>query len=58
MVDICGSAAQLPALMNALLVELPDSPEFEEAIDNLAEELRHIHYHIVNTKLFSYVASG
>ena len=33
----------------------PESPGFEDLLDDIAEEYRHINYHIANTRLFSYV---
>lgn len=33
----------------------PESPEFEDLLDDIAEEYRHINYHIANTRLFGYV---
>ena len=36
----------------------PEGEEFEDVLDEIAEEYRHIHYHIVNTRLFNYVVPG
>lgn len=56
LVDIRRSAETLTiSLLPRLLVQQPESVEFEDTLDDIAEELRHIYYHIVNTKLFAYV---
>lgn len=36
----------------------PDSTEFGEVLDDIAEEFRVIHYQIANTRLFNYVVPG
>jgi hypothetical protein len=36
----------------------PEGSEFEDALDDVAEEYRHIYYHIANTRLFNYVVEG
>jgi hypothetical protein len=36
----------------------PDSQDFEDLLDDIAEEYRHIHYHIANTRLFNYVVDA
>jgi hypothetical protein len=33
----------------------PEGRAFEDVLDDIAEEYRHINYHIANTRLFSYV---
>ena len=33
----------------------PESPEFEDVLYDIAEEYRHIYYHITNSRLFNYV---
>lgn len=59
LIDIRRSAEVLGELLPKLLTEEPESEEFEGLLDDIGEELRHIHYHIVNTKLFDHVvASG
>jgi hypothetical protein len=49
-------------LSNELLPKLrslsPESSEFEDVLDDIAEEYRHVHYHIANTRLFNYVVEG
>lgn len=45
-------------LLPKLLATPPGAPEFDDLLDDIAEELRHIHYHIMNTKLFGYVVSA
>lgn len=55
LVDIRRSAELLSSLLPTLLTQPPESEEFDDTLDDIAEELRHIHYHIANTKLFSYV---
>jgi hypothetical protein len=56
LIDIRRSAELLTAeLLPNLSTQSPESPEFEETLDDIAEELRHIHYHITNTRLFDYV---
>lgn len=46
-------------LFNELLPHLatidPASPQFDDALDRVAEEYRHIYYHIASTRLFNYV---
>jgi hypothetical protein len=56
LVDIRRSAELLDSeLLPRLQRQEPESAEFDDTLDDIAEELRHIHYHIVNTKLFDYV---
>ncbi|MCY7412777.1 MAG: hypothetical protein LH471_07040 [Salinibacterium sp.] len=56
LVDIHRSAELLSSeLLPRLQSQEPESAEFDDTLDDIAEELRHIHYHIVNTKLFDYV---
>lgn len=46
-------------LFNELLPRLkslaPESSDFEDTLDDIAEEYRHMNHHIANTRLFSYV---
>lgn len=59
LLDIRESAARLSNdLLPRLQLLSPESPEFEDVLDDIAEEYRHIHYHITHTALFSYVASA
>jgi hypothetical protein len=50
------------ALFNQLVPKLnavsPESPDFDDVLNDIAEEYRHIYYHIVNTRLFNYVVEG
>lgn len=55
LVDIRRSAEVLAELLPRLLSREPESEAFE---DTLGEELRHIHYHITNTKLFDHVVTA
>lgn len=56
LLDIEGSAATIfRELLPALESLQPDSPEFEDMLLEIAEEWRHIAYHILNTELFAYV---
>jgi hypothetical protein len=56
LIDIRRSAELLSSeLLPRLLTQQPESGEFDDILDDIAEELRHIHYHIANTKLFDYV---
>lgn len=56
LVDIRQSAEVLTVdLLPKLLAQQPESAEFDDTLDDIAEELRHIYYHIANTKLFDYV---
>ncbi len=56
LVDIRRSAEVLSSeLLPRLLSQQPESAEFDDTLDDVAEELRHIYYHIGNTKLFDYV---
>jgi hypothetical protein len=41
----------LPRLQSAS----PGSEEFEDALNDIGEEYRHIYYHIVHTQMFAYV---
>jgi hypothetical protein len=56
LVDVRRAAENL---INELFPKLdtlaPESAQFEEALDDIAEELRHINYHIMSTRLFNYV---
>lgn len=45
-------------LMPRLRALSPDSPDFDDVLDDIAEEYRHISYHIMNTRLFNYVVPG
>ena len=49
----------MSVLFNQLLPRLseldPSSPEFDDVLDGIAEEYRHIYYHISNSRLFNYV---
>jgi len=59
LVDIQRSCDVLCAqLVPKLTLVPPNSQDFEDVLDAIAEEFRHIHYHIVNTRLFNYAASG
>jgi hypothetical protein len=59
LVDIRRSAAVLSSeLLPKLLTQQPESEEFDDTLDDIAEELRHIYYHITNTKLFDYIVSS
>jgi hypothetical protein len=42
-------------LLPRLISLRPESAEFEDVLDDIAEEYRHINYHITNTRLFNYV---
>lgn len=56
LVDIEQSCAVLSKdLLPKLRSLAPGTPEFDDVLDDIAEEYRHIYYHIVNTKLFKYV---
>jgi len=56
LVDIRRSAEALRTeLLPRLFKQEPESDEFDDTLADVAEELRHIHYHLVNTKLFSYI---
>lgn len=58
LIDIRRSAELLISdLLPKLNKQQPESEEFADTLDDIAEELRHIHYHIANTKLFDYVTS-
>jgi hypothetical protein len=55
-VDIESSCAVLRnELIPKLMSLAPDSPDFDDALDDVAEEYRHISYHIANTRLFRHV---
>lgn len=58
LVDIRRASDVLQKLLPRLLSEQPEGTEFDDTLDDIAEELRHIHYHITNMKLFAYVVSG
>jgi hypothetical protein len=54
--DIRSSTEVLFGELLPKLVSLsPESSDFEDVLDDIAEEYRHINYHIANTRLFSYV---
>jgi hypothetical protein len=59
LIDIQRSTGVMYAdVLPRLLATPPGTPEFDDLLDDIAEELRHIHYHIMNTKLFGYVVSA
>jgi hypothetical protein len=54
--DIESSCAILRDRLLPNLLAMPaGSEEIEDLLDDIAEEYRHISYHIRNTRLFSYV---
>jgi len=54
--DIRKSAEVLfTELLPRLMSLRPEGAEFEDVLDDIAEEYRHINYHITNTRLFNYV---
>lgn len=55
LVDIAQSCHVLQELGQKLAHLAPGSTEIEDVLDDVAEEYRHIHYHIVHTRLFNYV---
>ena len=55
LVDIERSCSVLKELFPRLREVKPDSTIFEDLLDGIAEEFRHIHFHIANTRLFNYV---
>jgi hypothetical protein len=56
LVDIRRSSESLSSeLLPKLLTQRPESAEFDDTLDDIAEELRHIYYHIANTRLFNYI---
>lgn len=57
LVDIRRSAELMTQLLPKLFSQGPESAAFDDTLDDIGEELRHIHYHIVNTKLFDYVVT-
>lgn len=56
LVDIRRSAETLRTeLLPKLFNQEPDGDEFDDTLGDVAEEIRHIHYHLMNTRLFSYI---
>lgn len=56
--DIEESCVTLREVLLPRLVAMPgNSEELEDLLDEIAEEYRHIHYHITDTRLFNHVAS-
>lgn len=56
LLDIRKSAEVLfKELLPRLMSLPPDGADFEDVLDDIAEEYRHINYHITNTRLFNYV---
>lgn len=56
LIDIRKSAEILfKELLPRLMSLPPEGADFEDVLDDVAEEYRHIYYHIANTVLFSYV---
>lgn len=56
LLDIRKSAKVLFEVLLPRLQSLPpDGAEFSDVLDDIAEEYRHIYYHITNTRLFKYV---
>ena len=59
LLDIRKSAEVLfKDLLPRLMSLPPEGAAFEDALDDIAEEYRHINYHITNTRLFNYVVPG
>jgi hypothetical protein len=59
LLDIRESAELLfKELLPRLVALPPEGADFEDVLDDIAEEYRHIHYHIANTRLFNYVVPG
>ena len=50
-----SSAALFDDLLPRLKELDPTSDEFDDVLDQIAEEYRHIYYHISNSRLFNYV---
>jgi hypothetical protein len=42
-------------LLPKLFDQEPKSDEFDDTLGDIAEEMRHIHYHLMSTRLFSYI---
>lgn len=57
LVHMQGSAEALLTFLPKLNSLTPVSEEFEDCLDEIAEELRHLSYHIANTRLFNYVVA-
>ena len=57
LIDIRRSAEVLADLLPKLLSQEPESEAFDDTLDDIGEELRHVHYHIANTKLFDHVVT-
>ncbi|MGH7625430.1 MAG: hypothetical protein ACREOJ_08945 [Gemmatimonadaceae bacterium] len=56
LIDIRRSAEILATkLLPQLFNQEPESDGFDDTLGDVAEELRHIHYHLMHTRLFSYI---
>lgn len=56
LLDVRQSADVLfKELLPRLMSLPPEGRDFEDVLDDIAEEYRHIYYHIANTRLFNYV---
>lgn len=56
LLDIRKSAEVLFKELLPRLISLPpEGTDFSDVLDDIAEEYRHINYHIANTRLFNYV---
>ena len=56
LLDVQRSTAVLfGELLPQLRAADPASSRFDEILDQIAEEYRHIHYHITKTRLFDYI---
>ena len=57
-VDIESSCEVLRNELLPKLISLaPESPEFDDVLDDVAEEYRHISYHIATARLFKHVVT-
>lgn len=56
LIDIRHAAEILSTkLLPQLFDQEPESDAFDDTLGEVAEELRHIHYHLMHTRLFSYI---
>jgi hypothetical protein len=58
LLQIQRACSVLNSLCPMLDVLPPESAEFAETLDDIAEEFRLIYYQVVNTRLFNYVVPG
>lgn len=55
LLDIQRSCASLSRLVETLSTNEPASEAFDDVLNDIGEEYRHIYYHLTHTRLFNYI---